>query len=84
MCIRLVLKGKRGWCVDVNTTPVLFSTGMNTTMVFHFVICHHVCFVMTNESRVASSSLVLFSARPINDPVENNVLYFVCLPMTVT
>lgn len=49
-----------------------FYADMYVAMAFHFVNCHHVCFVVTNESRVACFSLALFPASPINDPEGNN------------
>jgi hypothetical protein len=57
-----------------------FYADMNVAMVFHFVNCHHVCFIVIN----GRFSLVLFPESPINDPARKQCPTIRLLSITVT
>lgn len=61
-----------------------FYADMNVAMAFHFVNCHHVCFIVINGRRVASFSLALFPESPINDPARKQCPTIRLLSITVT
>lgn len=62
VCIGLVLKGRRGDLLMEKPRYSAFYADVYVAMAFHFVNCHHVCFIVTNGNRVASFSRALFSA----------------------
>lgn len=80
-----ILKGRNGQLVDGNAIARCFiSTDLLQWNFISWPPTTFVCFIVTNESCVASASHVLFPKRSIDDPSDNNIPQFVCLSMRVT